>query len=104
MTAALTAFWRATDDGVTLLVKVQPKSRRPGLHGTVESADGPRLQVGVTEAPEHGRANDAVCALIAQTLGVARSAVQVAVGATSREKRLLVMGDPAQIASRLESL
>lgn len=104
MTAALTAFWRATDDGVTIMVKVQPKSRRPGLQGTVESADGPRLRVGVTEAPENGRANDAVCALIAQTLGVARSAVQVAVGATSREKRLLVEGDPATIASRLETL
>ncbi len=100
----MTAFWRATDDGVTILVKVQPKSRRPGLLGTVASADGARLRIGVTAAPEDGRANDAVCALMAQTLGVARSTVRVAVGATSREKRLHVMGDPATLASRLESL
>ena len=100
----MTAFWRATDDGVTILVKVQPKSRRPGLQGTVPTADGPRLRIGVTAAPEDGRANDAVCALMAQTLGVARSTVRVAVGATSREKRLHVMGDPATLASRLESL
>ena len=100
----MTAFWRATDDGVTILVKVQPKSRRPGLQGTVGSADGARLRIGVTAAPEDGRANDAVCALMAQTLGVARSTVRVAVGATSREKRLHVMGDPATLASRLESL
>lgn len=86
------------------MVKVQPKSRRPGLQGTVESADGPRLRIGVTEAPENGRANDAVCALIAQTLGIARSAVQVAVGASSREKRLYAAGDPSTLASRLESL
>ncbi len=100
----MTTFWRATDDGVTILVKVQPKSRRPGLQGTAGSADGPRLRIGVTEAPEGGRANDAVCALMAQALGVARSAVQVAVGATSREKRLHVVGDPATLATRLESL
>jgi len=100
----LTTFWRATDDGVTILVKVQPKSRRPGLQGTAGSVDGPRLRIGVTEAPEGGRANDAVCALMAQALGVARSAVRVAVGATSREKRLRVVGDPATLATRLESL
>ena len=47
-------FWRAEDGAVLVRVKVQPKSRRPGLSGVKPAADGPRLQIGVTEAPEDG--------------------------------------------------
>ncbi|MBX6746110.1 MAG: DUF167 domain-containing protein, partial [Acetobacteraceae bacterium] len=70
-------WWRAGPDGVSVRVKVQPRARRPGLQGVVPSADGPRLKVAVTEAPEDGRANRAVCATLAKALGIAPSAVQV---------------------------
>lgn len=100
----MTGFWRISDDGATLMVKVQPKSRRPGLQGVAPSSDGPRLRIGVTEAAEGGRANQAVCNFIADLLDVPRSSVQVVIGASSREKRLLVQADPATLASRLETL
>ncbi len=85
-------------------MKVQPRARRAGLKGLVPAADGaPRLGVAVTEAPEDGRANRAVCAAIAAALGVAPSAVAVAQGAAAREKLLRVSGDPAALAARLQS-
>jgi uncharacterized protein YggU (UPF0235/DUF167 family) len=89
-------FWRAASGGVTVMVKVQPKSRKPGLQGTAPSADGERLRIGVTEAP--------VCAMLGRVLDVPASAVSVVTGATSREKRLLVTGDPVVLGARLEAL
>jgi hypothetical protein len=100
----LTQFWQALPDGVSVAVKVQPKSRRPGLQGAAPGADGPRLKIGVAAAPEDGRANRAACAALAEALGVAPSAVQVTAGATNREKRLHVSGDPTALGVRLEAL
>lgn len=98
------AFWRADETGVAVRVKVQPKARRPGLGGVRPAADGPRLALAVTEAPEDGRANRAACATLAAALGVAASAVEVAQGATSREKLLRVAGDAGLLGPRLEAL
>jgi uncharacterized protein YggU (UPF0235/DUF167 family) len=97
-------FWRAEASGVTVRVKVQPKSRRPGLGGLKPAADGPRLAVAVTDAPEDGRANRAACAALAAALGLPVSAVEVAQGAASREKLLRVAGDAALLGPRLEAL
>ena len=97
-------FWRASADGVTVAVKVQPKSRRPGVQGRVPALEGERLRIGVTEAAEDGRANKAACATLADALGIAVSSVSVALGATSREKTLRIMGDAALLGAGLERL
>ncbi len=97
-------FWRALGDGVAVSVKVTPKSRRPGLHGVVASGDAARLRIGVSEAAEGGRANRAACAALAGALGLAPSAVRLALGAASREKTLHVAGDPATLGAKLAAL
>ncbi|OJW23359.1 MAG: hypothetical protein BGO51_15965 [Rhodospirillales bacterium 69-11] len=100
----MTDFWRPTAEGVAVMVKVQPKSRRPGLQGRAAAPDCSRLRIGVTEAPEDGRATRAACAVLAGALGVPASAVSLLQGATSREKTLAVAGDPATLADRLAAL
>jgi uncharacterized protein YggU (UPF0235/DUF167 family) len=100
----LSDFWHALPDGVAVAVKVQPKSRRPGLHGAVPAADGVRLRIGVTAAAEGGRANRAACAALAEALGLPPSTVRLALGATSRQKTLHVAGDPAMLGARLAML
>jgi uncharacterized protein YggU (UPF0235/DUF167 family) len=60
--------------------------------------------VNVTEAPEDGRANRAACAALASALGVPASLIEVAQGATAREKTLRISGDPAQLIPRIEAL
>jgi uncharacterized protein len=97
-------FWRPIPDGIAVAVKVQPKSRRPGLHGATPAAGGERLRIGVTEAAEGGRANRAACAMLAEALGLAPSAVRLAAGPTSREKTLHIVGDTAALGAKLAAL
>ena len=85
-------------------MKVQPKSRRPGIQGAALSAHGPCLRIGVSEAPEDGKANRAVCAVLAETLRVPNAAVTVTLGQTSRDKTLHVAGDAALLSAKLETL
>lgn len=98
------AFWRPVSGGVRVAVKVQPKSRRPGLGGRAPGVDGERLRIGVAEAAEDGRANRAACQTLARALGVPTSAVSVALGAASRDKTLMVAGDAVALSARLEEL
>ena len=97
-------FWRPAADGVSVAVKVQPKSRRPGVQGRAPAVEGERLRIGVAEAAEDGRANRAACATLARALDLPASAVAVVAGMTSREKTLRIQGDPAALASMLEAL
>lgn len=73
---------------VTFDVLVQPRASRAKL-GPVH--DG-RLKVAVTSPPVDGEANAAVIELVAKTLGVAKSAVEVVAGQTSRRKTIRVAG------------
>jgi uncharacterized protein (TIGR00251 family) len=97
-------FWRVVAGGVAVAVKVQPRSRRPGLRGLAEAAHGERLRIAVTDPPEDGRANRAACAMLATALGLPHSAVRVAGGATAREKTLHVAGDPQWLADQIGRL
>lgn len=98
------SFWRAGADGVTVMVKVRPRSRRPGVQGVQESAAGPRLKIAVTEAAEDGKANRAVCALLARTLHRPQACVQIVAGAANSEKLLAVTGDTAALVELLRCL
>ena len=97
-------FWRPLPDGVSVAVKVHPKSRRPGIQGRFASGRGPCLRIGVTEAAEGGRANAAACTVLAEALSVPASSVAVTLGHTSRDKTLHVAGDATALAERLARL
>lgn len=84
-------------------VRAQPRARRAGVMGLRQGTHGPRLVIAVTEPPEDGRANDALCATLAQALGLAAGRVTLAGGATSREKTLAVAAPLAALRARLES-
>jgi len=62
------------------------------------------LKVRVRVAPEDGKANAALVALLAKTLRVAKSQVSIAAGATSRLKMVDVSGDARMLAAQLEAL
>ena len=79
---------REHDGGVTFDVLVQPRASRAKV-GPLH--DG-RLKVAVTAPPVDGEANAAVIELLAKTLGVAKSAVDVVAGMTSRRKTVHVKG------------
>ena len=91
--------------GLALVVRLTPRGGRDRLAGVVADADGrPALAARVSVPPEGGKANAALIALVAKALRVPRGAVRIERGATSRLKRLVVEGDAAALARRLESL
>ena len=83
-----------------LEVRVQPKAKR----NSVEVVDGQRLKVYVTAAPDGGKANEAVIALLAKQLGVARGSVEIVRGHKNRNKVLQIQGLSAQdVIARLQA-
>ena len=80
---------RRTADGWALAVHVQPGAKRSAVAGL----HGERLKLRIAAPALDGRANDALVAFVAETLGVAKSRVVVAKGAQSREKLLAVAGE-----------
>ena len=90
-------------DGVRLWVRVRPKARRNRIDGLVPEADGGvALKVAVTAAPEDGKANAAVIALLARAWGMPKTALAVVAGASGRRKIIHLQGDPARLMQALE--
>jgi uncharacterized protein (TIGR00251 family) len=97
--------WRATLDGVVIACRLTPKGGRDAIDGAATLSDGMRvLLVRVRSAPEDGKANEALCRLIAEKLGAPASRARVVAGAKSRLKQIAVSGDPAALIARLEAL
>ena len=69
-------------ESCTIKVRVQPKSSRNQVDGFQDGA----LRVRVTAAPTEGQANAAVIAILAKTLGVSKSRLEIIRGYSSRDK------------------
>ena len=73
-----------SSEGALLRVRVAPGAKREGIVGVF----GDALKVAVRQPAEGGRANKAVCAVVAAALDCAPRCVVVHRGATSRDKVL----------------
>jgi uncharacterized protein YggU (UPF0235/DUF167 family) len=93
--------WRASKTGVSLLVRVTPKSSRPAIDGVVETGQGSALQVRVREVAEDGAANAAVEWAVAQWLGLAKTRVRIARGGKSRIKTIDISGPSGELETLL---
>ncbi len=75
-------------DAVVLAVHVQPRAGRSAILGR----EGRALKLRVAAPPVDDRANEATRALLADEFGVPPSAIELAGGARSRQKRFRVRG------------
>ena len=83
-----------------LRLRVAPGAARPAVVGR----HGDAWKVRVAAAPERGRANDAVLALLAETLRLPRASVCLVSGGSSRDKIVELAGiDPDETDRRLAS-
>jgi uncharacterized protein (TIGR00251 family) len=73
---------------VDVTVRLKPRSRRNALVGERDGV----LHVSVAAAPVEGKANAALCKLIAKRAGVGRTQVSIIRGERSREKVVRVAG------------
>ena len=88
MASTSVGYARQIDGALMIDVLVAPRASRAKL-GPVH---GDRVKIAVTSPPVDGEANAAVIELLAKALGVARSAVTIANGATSKRKTVRVAG------------
>ena len=99
------AAWSAAPDGVVIAVRLTPKGGRDSIDGIETMSDGRAvLKARVRVAPHEGAANKALTALLAKSLAVPPRSVAITGGATSRIKRVHVVGDASALAARLEKL
>jgi uncharacterized protein len=93
--------WRRARGCVIVRVRVTPKSSVDAIGGIVATAEGSAFQAKVRAVPSEGEANLALRKLLAEWLGVAKSAVDVASGAKSRIKSFSIAGDLDALETRL---
>jgi uncharacterized protein len=79
---------RPSGGGLLVKLRVKPKARVDAILGIY----GDVLKLSVKEAPERGRANEAVRRLLADALGLSLAAVAIVSGETSQEKTARIDG------------
>ena len=95
--------WTARPEGLIVTVRLTPKGGRDAIDGVEALADDNTvLKVRVRAAPHEGAANDALCRLLAKTLGVPPGRVEIVGGATSRIKRVKIVGEALALGAALE--
>jgi len=86
---------------VLIKVKVIPGAREDAIIAW----QGDVLRMRVRAVPEAGKANEAVCRLLARVLGLRPSALAVVRGASSREKFVQIDGlDDEDMRRRLDAV
>jgi hypothetical protein len=86
---------------VRIHVRLTPRGGADRIEGVVDGA----LRVRVSAAPVDGAANEALERLLARELGVPRTGVRIASGATARTKVIEIDGaDPVEVARRWPGL
>ena len=85
-------------DGVLLQVSVMPNAKRTQVDGLHDGA----LRVRLAAPPIEGRANEALVAWLAKSLGVARRDVELVRGESSRRKQVAIAASYDVVARWLD--
>lgn len=89
----------ATKDGAVMLeIAAKPRASKSRVVGV----RGEALAVALAAPPVDGAANEELVMVLARALGVAKSAVAIVRGETSKTKRVAIRGlDEAEVRARL---
>lgn len=82
------AWLAEIDGGVRIAVRACPRAAKNAVQGVM----GDLLKVRLCAPPVDGAANAALTEFLADALGVSKGKVRLVAGATSREKRVEVLG------------
>jgi uncharacterized protein (TIGR00251 family) len=101
----MTGVLGKSDDGILARIRLTPKSAKDQIVGIENDANGnPYLKVKVRAVPEKGKANIALINLLAKSLGLPKSSIEVISGHTSRAKTVLLTGRESYIEGKWEGL
>lgn len=86
-----------------MALRVTPNSGRDALGGWIRDARGTVLmKAKVAAAPEDGKANASLIALLADAFDMPRRAVTIIAGVTARTKRVQICGDRQTLSARMK--
>jgi uncharacterized protein YggU (UPF0235/DUF167 family) len=93
-----TAPWSAAPGHLRLRVRLTPRAASDRIDGIATLSDGTAvLGARVRALPADSAANVALTRLVADALGLPRSAVTVTAGHKARVKELRIVGDPVTL-------
>ena len=110
MTASFSSLFKKTTKGITLRLKVSPRSRVSEI-AAIQDDETPStldlfqekiLKVFLKEPPERGRANAALLKLLSRTWKIPKKDLHLLTGETSSLKVLFIKGDPEDLEKTLE--
>jgi uncharacterized protein (TIGR00251 family) len=88
--------------GAAIAVKVMPRARKTEVAGVMD--DG-TIKIRVAAPPAEGAANTALIAFLAETLGIARSQIDIVAGLSSERKLISLVGiSPDQVDATIQRL
>lgn len=77
-----------TKNGIMLTVKAVPGSSKDAIAGIL----GDMLKIKVSAAPEKGKANKSIIALLSKKLGIAKKDIEIISGTTAAVKQIQIAG------------
>ena len=90
-----------TSEGIVIPVKAHAGARKNGVTGI----HGDALKISVSQAPEKGKANEAIVDVLAKFLQVRAAQIQIRTGMRDRRKSFLIQGvSLADVQNRIQSL
>jgi uncharacterized protein YggU (UPF0235/DUF167 family) len=95
--------WQHIAGGLLIRFHLIPKSSKDCVEAVEATTGGPAFKARVRAAPEDGKANRALAALVAEWLAVPKSSVSLRAGAKSRVKTLIIAGDGGALAKLVQS-
>jgi hypothetical protein len=90
--------WLLADGaGVTLRLHIQPGAKKTEVVGR----HGEALKIRLVAPPVDGKANACLIAYLADQLGIARAAISLLSGDSSRAKRVRIVGVDTELVQRV---
>ncbi len=95
-------YWSLSGDDLVLRVKVSPNASKDAVEDIVTDADGRALlRIRVRAVAEKGKANKAVCALLAKHFDLPKTRFDVMKGSKNSMKHILITGG-AELSGKLD--
>ena len=90
---------------VRLAVRLTPNGGRDAIDAWEHTSDGViSVRARVSAAPEGGKANKALVALLAKSLKLPKTSIEIVSGETSRMKNLRIAADPEVLLEKFAAL
>lgn len=86
-------FFRTTDTGLLINIKLTPKAKQPAFGEVIELPDGKQaLKLSVKSVPEDGKANKELIDFLSKKWKIPKTNIEIISGHTSRLKTLKISG------------